>query len=848
MMKRIIIKILVFVTVMAGTAFFVNKINNRNIDKVSREMAEPTLPVVYCLYGDRQVNMMQGYTQVMSTSLMRDKIVPLREDNTVDVLINDSWDDEETYSYQLRSIAGDSLIEEGDISEWTNNQGYRQFSVSFRMDMRRNREYMFVFVITNSRGESARYYTRVVNLDYEYAGEIIDYVMNFHEATFEKEPGEDGNIVSLSLDEQSDMADNDLSHVNLNSSYKMVSWGGMDPAVMTNIVPTITELDQDYAVIKLSYLVEDTRDGRTHHYNVNEYYSAAYDRNSNTVKLLAYDRYIDSIFDSGYVSKNRNSLSMGISDLTGINYVTTEDNRRLAFAKAGQLWYFDYDKSCLTNVFSFQQNKYSDIRTLNDSHGINIASMDEDGNVFFIVYGYMSRGIHEGKNGISMYQFNAADRKIEELFFVECDEPYDVMKKEIGRFSYYDKEGYVFYLLDGAIYKVNMKNGTQDTIMYGLPSDKYMVSENCKLVAYPDSADEEDVKCIYVYNFETGDMYTETGEENDRLMALGFVGNDLIYGVARKKDIIKSSDGEVTLPMYSLYIMQPDGTIVKEYREAGTYIMNAKVLLDKIYLTRATRLNGFYEDAEPDYISYKPDAEEKSVTLTYNTDSAELRQVDLKFPSDIYLSEKNKFYITRAKEYDDYWDLRVKTDTMENSFYVFNNSGYSGEYSSAGRAIVAVSEDSTGLVVDSSGNTIYRDIAATSYNTVADEIDEHPCGDISDSLMTCAYMCIEYVDSRVEYESVMECADWEEAFEKLTDGVGINISGISLDIALYFLDRDVPFAAKIDDGRYVLVISYNSTHIRYYDPILDEEVRVTRKNFVESMSLQGNTMFTYTSQ
>ena len=74
------------------------------------------------------------------------------------------------------------------------------------------------------------------------------------------------------------------------------------------------------------------------------------------------------------------------------------------------------------------------------------------------------------------------------------------------------------------------------------------------------------------------------------------------------------------------------------------------------------------------------------------------------------------------------------------------------------------------------------------------------------------------------------------------------ISGIDLDTALYFLERDVPFAACIDDGRYVLVISYNSTHIRYYDPMLGEEVKVTRNEFKNSLSMQGNIMYTYTSQ
>jgi len=139
-------------------------------------------------------------------------------------------------------------------------------------------------------------------------------------------------------------------------------------------------------------------------------------------------------------------------------------------------------------------------------------------------------------------------------------------------------------------------------------------------------------------------------------------------------------------------------------------------------------------------------------------------------------------------------------------------------------------------------------LEATSYNTVADEINEVPCNNIRDSLMTCAYMCIDYIGSDVTQEEILQCESWEAAFEEYTYGVGMNVSGIDLQTALYFLDRDVPFTASIDDGRFVLVISYNSTHIRYYDPIEGGEIKVTRKSFEESLSKQSNTIYTYTSQ
>ena len=98
------------------------------------------------------------------------------------------------------------------------------------------------------------------------------------------------------------------------------------------------------------------------------------------------------------------------------------------------------------------------------------------------------------------------------------------------------------------------------------------------------------------------------------------------------------------------------------------------------------------------------------------------------------------------------------------------------------------------------------------------------------------------------YDDIMSCDSFEDAFEKYTFGVGINISGIDLSTALYFLDRDIPFVARIEEGQYVIVISYNSTHVRYYDPTVDGEVKVARKKFEDSLSVYGNTMYTYTSQ
>lgn len=848
-MKRFLLKLLVFIAVAMSTAFLVNKINNAGLRNVTKELDEPTIPYVYMELEGKVLNRTCGYTQTMSTSLMRDGIVPLNAKHGVTVLVDDEGKYGTSYTYELRSIAGDSLVERGEALAGIVENGRKKYEVEFRMDMKQNREYVFVFIITNTEGEEVRYYNRVVNLEEQHAKEIVEYAKEFHDTTFRKEVNEaEGNLVFDNLKAEKAGTTSSLAHVDLNASYDQISWGNLNPVIVTGVVPTITEIDKEYAVVRMSYVTESVKDGSSHHYQVNEYYNATYNRSAEEVTLLAFDRYMESFFDTGYVSKDRNSICLGITN-ENAEYVTSENYEILAFVRLGQLWMYRYDDSSLINIFSFPQDNYSDVRTLNTNLDINIADMDEEGNLYFVVYGYMNRGVHEGKNGMSLYYYSADTMATQELFFVECDESYDIMKEETGRFTYYNAaKDKFYYLLDETLYEVSLSDMTQTAMVEGIPSANYLVSANRKLVAYPNVAEEEQVTSITIRNFETGECYEKTCADGDLLLALGFVENDLIYGCAHSRDVIMTSDGQAILPLYELYIMGENGEEKKNYSKDGIYIMNTSVGEDTIYLTRARKQNQFFEEIEQDYISYKREENSRMITTKIVYDANAWNVLDIVFPSNFYLTDSTRYKKTKYGVTDSFQTMQVQTTTREGAFYVFDHAGYVGEYETAGSAITSVAEKDAGLVVDSVGNTIYRCLAADSYNTVADSILETPCGDVQTSLLTCAYMCAEYAGGVLELSDALQCSSFEQVFSDYTNGVGMNISGIQLATALYFLDRDIPFAACIEDGRYVLVISYNSTHIRYYDPVLGEEVKVTRKAFETSLSLQSNTMYTFSVQ
>ena len=156
------------------------------------------------------------------------------------------------------------------------------------------------------------------------------------------------------------------------------------------------------------------------------------------------------------------------------------------------------------------------------------------------------------------------------------------------------------------------------------------------------------------------------------MLASGFVGNDMIYGVAKKEDIIVSSDGEPILPLYEINIVGMDGKNIKNYSKAGIYVMNAKVQDEKIYLQRSIKQNNFYVSTEADFIMYKAEEKDDIVRVANNYDKLEMNQIDLQLPSNMYISDSPTYVITKNKENEIYNDINIKTSTKENTFYVFN--------------------------------------------------------------------------------------------------------------------------------------------------------------------------------
>lgn len=166
-----------------------------------------------------------------------------------------------------------------------------------------------------------------------------------------------------------------------------------------------------------------------------------------------------------------------------------------------------------------------------------------------------------------------------------------------------------------------------------------------------------------------------------------------------------------------------------------------------------------------------------------------------------------------------------------------------GSYSSPRGAILEANQVS-GRAIDSNGNCIWKISGLLEYAEVTEGLQETKCDTPSDSLQECIEMILLYEGVAIP-ETMDMSGNPDDVLKRYLGKTGVNLVGCDVDNALFYLCQGAPVIAKLDEETYVLIISYNTATIRYYDPVSGEEHRLERYLIEEMFGEQGNQFFTY---
>ena len=660
-MRRGIQKILILLAVFIVALFTFSKLTNHETKDLTADLAAPTLPVVYFEDNGHPLNELHGYVEEMSVISMRDTITPLPENGKLSLRI-DPYDNKiKEVSFQIRSLNGDRLVQDGNV-QVSGDKTAVTGTISVENLLEEQTEYQLILQVTAGE-QTSYYYTRSMEAGKSQIDACVDFVEEFHAITMNKERQSELS----SYMEPSSAADNTtLQKVTINNSLSQACWGDFVGTEVTTPVVSIKEMNDDYQVILLEYIMSSVGDsGNSEYYNVEEYYRVRV--GAEKIYLLSFERTMEEIFRGEGDQISKDMIDLGIRS-ENVSYKTNETGNVICFVQQGELWSYNQIENNLTRVFSFRSQEGMDIRENYQEHDIRILRVDEGGSLDFVVYGYMNCGEHEGQVGVSVCHYDGVTNTVEEMLFVPTTLSYEIVKEQIGKLMYVSDSGVFYLTVSDQVYRIQMDSRKAEVYIDGLKSDMLVNSEDGRYIAW-----SEDGTTMHVTDLEKGESFDIHANENQLLKPLGFLGSDCIYGWGYRTDIFSTQTQTDTLALSQVLIVDTSDSahsVLKTYETPGIYVTGIRIQDGSIYLSRVMKNGDIYVDTTEDTIMNRDLQEKDQVNIDTVVSDVKQKEVVLKLLEETSGSTP-KTLIPKLIENEEPNTLEIKNLNASSAYYVY---------------------------------------------------------------------------------------------------------------------------------------------------------------------------------
>lgn len=753
----------------------------RSMDRNSRvyaNMGESKLPYVYMLMGEKKINPLHGYYQEMSGSVVRDSIATLPEDRKLLLFANLKKNSIEAAFYDIRSLDGSELIEKDSKAELEKTSEGVKITLPIQNLIQEGKEYQLRLRLDMGEN-SVYYYTRILLGKEKMAEEMLNLGESFTRKTFSKS---EAKSLSTYLESEDTMDNSDLSHVNLHSSFQQITWGESGMSLDGDIEISLKELSGIMGLIQLRYATKaEDKEGNTRRFYNEDNFVMRYD--SQRIYLMDFDRRTTEIFDTQNFRFQEKALLLGVDSAEQMQSKCSGNKEYYAFSKGNALYRLN-SEGVLTRIFTYLTEENNRFRGDFLSHGIRLMDVKDNGDVDFLVYGYISRGRHEGYTGIVFYTYDNSDNTVVENFFLPLQENKEELEESLHSLAYYagNKMFYLYY--GGTVYGIDTNSFEVLTLASALKEGELSSSEDGQYLAYDEKNGESELSSTVVFKNLKLDRTRNISEENKLFSVIGFIENDLIIGVQdRALGTEWNPQGEI--PVEEIRIIGPDQNEKLSYKKENLYFSNFSISGNQLSFDEYSHNENGYSYAGKDSILSNKVEEERTLKPELINSEGMGKNYLLPYPGKkikkITVQNPEKFSIEKAGSIE----LNQEKTAEPGRFFAYSLGNYRGSYTNMERAIGAVNEN-FGYILDGKQSFLWNRtdrpgviIGKTRENEVTDFIAEIP--ELRNSL-------------------------------DFKNGKILNLYGVSLNSALYYTAKGYPLMIRID-GNWELITGYNGSQI-----------------------------------
>lgn len=838
-MKKGIIKTAVFAAVFILTLIFVSRIMNKGHDNLTIEMSQASFPLITMEMDGVAYNRLHGYAQAMDVAFQRDAVTVLGAERNAGFTIDTFGESVTGIFLEVRSIDGSRLIENREITDYTEKKGQISGSFALKDLIDSDVEYSLAVILELEESRQIYYYTRVIWSDSLHAAEKLEFCIDFHRRLYDREAARE---LTRYLETNYKLEDNSSFHkVNIHSSFRQITWGELNVKEAVEPVFRLKEIASQTASFTGDYVVSTSSDGDKTYYLVEEYFRIRY--SPERMYLLDYERTMTQIPDPEHMYGN-DKILLGIAD-TDVAMLESEDGNIVMFETANRLFSYDVNNNKLTVIFGFYDKENADERTIYGQHSIKILDVDEGGNSQFAVYGYMNRGRHEGEVGIQVYTYNSSLNTVEELIYIPSDRTYAVLAAEMDQLLCLNREGQLYLNLNHTVYKIDLAERAYTKLIDIVQDESLWVSENNKIAIWPEGEDRYHSPVLNIRNLNLDAGNTITVAKGEAIMPLGFMDEDIIYGVARSEDIVEENSGHIFFPMYKICICNSEGELLKEYSQPDIYVTGCVVEDNQIVLERLQKTEkGEYRQIDRDHIMNNIEKKAgKNVVAAADIDIYE-RYVQIQTRKNI---DTKSIKILTPKEvvFEGGRTLFLEGERELERYYVYGPYVVDGIFLSPAGAVNRAYELS-GVVVNENGERIWIKGNRVVRNQIM-AIKEASVTEEKNSLAVC-------LDTIFRFEGVVRNSEYllaqgqtvlEVLQDNLEDAKILDMTGCSLDAMLYYVNRDIPVLALLKNGEAVLVTGFNEYNVVIMEPSTGKLYKKGMNDSREWFAENGNCFITY---
>ncbi|WP_461810305.1 hypothetical protein [Faecalimonas sp.] len=805
MKKKVIIGSIVAVIVIVAVIIFGTVFNNKITEKTG-QMEKASLPVISFQEGKYKINTLLGYTESKDITSTRDMVLPVSVGTTVQADISGYEGKIKTLTYEICTLDGKESIKQHTIKEVKEN-----VRIELGDTIADGEEKILKIKLTLDTGKDVFYYTRVLKATEFHVQQCLEFAEDFHKKTFDPEQV---NTLKPRLERSSSANLNSFQKVTLNSDIKQIGWNGLNPEIVGDVAWQIKESTETYTSIYLKYQVNCKIGEEKNLYNVTEFFKVRFIKGKGS--LEDYERTMNEVFLGKEGDFSEKGIELGIAD-ENVPYILNEKENMISFVQEREVWSYNKEKNQVSLVFSFADEKNNDIRSKNDNHKIDLISMDDKGNITFVVCGYMNRGMHEGQVGASIYYFNSENNYVEEKTFIPSGKSGEIAAQNLIQLAYYSKEGNKLYaMFEGTLYEIDLETQKRSVLVKNLEEGQYIVSSDGKHIAYQSNGKLTEATEMIIQNLQNGKKYKVKAEKGEVIRPLTFVLGDAVYGIGKKDDIGKNVSGNQIIPLYKVEIRNQKNKVVKAYQEEETYVVNAKTEHNMITLERVKKSGDMYSSITQHYITNNKEQKEPSVTIETYTSETKGRVTRLE-DAKMSLTEMPKRFAKKPllKKKPVVIEFNLADD--EDCYYVYGRGKLQGIYKTAGAAIVKA--DTVRGVVVTSGQTKVWERGNRQLRYNIDNTSAFAVQPGETSLQASLRQILEYEGKKVNVAKEMKDGKSPlDILNQYSGGEAVDLSGCTVEQLCYLIGKGTPVIGMTGTDTAILLVGYDDKMITYLNP------------------------------